>query len=271
MRRAHFLTANSQGQLPVRLVFFDTETKPVPTNDPETTDQRLWFGYGAYVRRMEDYQWSSPKWIRFEEPEEFWSWILELSAEKTALYVFAHNLGFDVSVTKGFDFLVENGWEGQRPILDDPPSVIKYKKDGRTIVLLDTLNFFRVPLFVLGQSVGIEKLEMPAYTDPILQWETYGHRDVEVILYAMLQWLDFVRTEDLGNFSKTLPGQSLTAFRHRFMTHKIFIDDNEDALELARKAYHGGRTECFKIGKFYQSVHCVDINSQYATAMKDNL
>jgi len=270
MRKPHFLTASKQGQLPVRLVFFDTETKPVETALPETTDQKLWFGYGAYVRRFDDFIWSEPKWKHFEQPTEFWDWIFELSAEKTALYVFAHNLGFDVSVTKGFDILVNNGWEGEKPILDDPPSVIKYRKNGKTIVLLDTLNFFRVPLWVLGKSVGIEKLEMPQYSDPLEMWETYGHRDVEVILYAIIQWLNFVHNENLGNFAKTLPGQSLQAFRHRFMTHKIYIDSNEDALELARRAFHGGRTECFKLGKFKENVHCVDINSQYPTVMKDN-
>ncbi len=302
MRRAHFLETNKQGQLPVRLVFFDCETKgeAIP-DDPNFETHKLWFGYASYCRRKANNEWAHSSWFRFTGHEAFWDWIERHTPGKTALYIMAHNVGFDMSAVQGFSELYNRGWRPDRmPILDDPPTFIKYKKwycqkclceygsrqnseepcefckhkiqdhDGRTINIMDTLNFFRIPLAVLGESIGLSKLDMPAYSDTQRDWDTYCKRDVEVIMAVMMEWLKFVKAENLGNFAKTLPGQALSAFRHRFMgNHRIFIDANQEALKLARSAFHGGRTECFFIGKIKERVYCLDINSQYPTAMRD--
>ncbi|KKL12136.1 hypothetical protein LCGC14_2538800, partial [marine sediment metagenome] len=61
-----------------------------------------------------------------------------------------------------------------------------------------------------------------------------------------------------------------TAFRHRFMKHEIFIDANEGALALARSAYYGGRTECFKLGDIPNTIYCFDINSMYPYVMREH-
>lgn len=271
MRKPHYLAKNHAGQMPVRCVFFDCETKPRPHgSDPLATDQELWFGYAAYVRRTDYNHWAEPTWFRFTDPHELWDWIEEHSRNRTALHVFAHNIGFDASVSKAFGILSDRGWSVKNPIMDDPPTWIKYRKENRSIILIDTLNYYRVPLRVLGESVGIAKLEMPAYAEGQELWDIYCKRDVEVIMYAMIAFMRFVEQEDLGNFAKTTPGQSFTAFRHRFMKHDIFIDDNEDALNLARTAYFGGRTECFRIGKIPHEVYCLDINSMYPYVMWEN-
>jgi len=300
MRRAHFLEKNRQGQLPVRLVFFDCETigKDIP-DKPNDKAHELWFGYAVYCRRKANQEWAKPRWFRFDTPSQYWDWIERHAPGNTALYMFAHNVGFDMSAVKGFGQLYDRGWRPSRmPILDDPPTFIKYKKwccvfckcengdklangitceckhkgqdhEGRTLNIIDTLNFFRIPLAILGMSIGLEKLEMPDYKASIDKWNTYCKRDVEVIQQTMLEWLRFVKAENLGNFSKTLPGQALAAFRHRFMSHRIFIDANEDALGLARESFHGGRTECFKIGRINERVFCLDINSQSPYVMRD--
>jgi hypothetical protein len=270
MRSPHFLDANKQGEIPVRCLFFDCETYSVPVvNQPGTTNQKLWFGYAAFVRRKANDKWTAPRWHRFTTPASFWEWAETLVKGKTALYTFAHNLGFDVSVSEGFQQLWDRAWKPSRfPILDDPPTCITYRKKRQSIKLLDTLNFFRVPLKVLGDSVGLPKLDMPERSASQKIWNQYCKRDVEIIMYTMLEWLKFVQTEELGNFAKTLPGQAFSAFRHRFMNHRIFIDANTTALALARESFHGGRTECFQIGKIPMRVYCLDINSQYPYVMQ---
>lgn len=53
------------------------------------------------------------------------------------------------------------------------------------------------------------------------------------------------------------------------MDHKILIDDDAEALQLARDALHGGRTEAFRIGKIRGPVYCLDVNSMYPAVMAD--
>ncbi|KKM05549.1 hypothetical protein LCGC14_1752980, partial [marine sediment metagenome] len=84
---------------------------------------------------------------------------------------------------------------------------------------------------------------------------------------AITEFIYMLRRDDLGNFQITLAAQSMNSFRHRFMGHPIFIDNNEKALEIARDGYMGGRTEAFWIGKVKGAVHVVDINSQYPAVM----
>jgi hypothetical protein len=135
---------------------------------------------------------------------------------------------------------------------------------------MDTLNFYRMSLERLGKQLGERKLLMPEDGDSVEDWDTYCQQDVRVIYNAMLQWWRLLDDWDLGNFAITLPAQALTAFRHRFMSHKIFIDAHEEALALSRSAYKGGRVECFKLGRFSEMLYQVDVNSEYAYIMRDN-
>ena len=84
---------------------------------------------------------------------------------------------------------------------------------------------------------------------------------------ALSTWWDFIRTNELGTCMATLASQAFTAYRHRFMKVEIFCDSHEQALELARAAYRGGRCECQLIGRTDWPVHVYDVNSMYMDAM----
>ena len=153
-------------------------------------------------------------------------------------------------------------------MIDAPPTILKMRKGDRTIVILDTLNIWRMPLKAIGKSIGLPKLEMPPEDASKEDWDTYGKRDVEIIMRAVMMWCDMLHDEDLGGFAPTLAGQALRTFRHRFMKHKILIDNHSAALECSRACYHGGRTEAFYIGKDTGDYYLVDVHSMYPTVMQ---
>lgn len=266
MRRAHWLRANKGVELPTHTVFFDTETKPVSVTD-RAVEARLWFGWGCYTRRHRGLRWTPPQWLRFEDQVTFWDWIESLTRDKKKLYIFAHNLAFDATVTHAIRILRLRGWVLKGAIVDDPPSVLRYQRGNRAIVLLDTLNIFRMSLAQIGSYIGLDKLPMPDGSESPDKWDEYGRRDVEIIRLAMQKYWQTLRKWDLGNFAYTLPGQAFAAFRHRFLKTGIYIDDNGTSHDLARRSYAGGRVECFRIGKIKDRVHCLDINSQYPWIM----
>jgi len=124
-----------------------------------------------------------------------------------------------------------------------------------------------MPLRELGREIGLNKLDMPEDNDLGIDWETYGKRDVEILLKAIKDWLAFLRANDLGSFAPTLASQSMRAFRHKYMRHKIMIDDNVDALSLTRRGYYGGRCEAFWIGRTKGIFSLLDVNSMYPSVM----
>lgn len=267
MRRPHKLAASRSSELPQAAIWLDTETRQLPI-DARTVKHVLCFGWLAYRRRVKGGAWSRPEWRRFETPEECWDLIESLCRSKTRTYLFAHNLGFDLPVVDAFNVLPTRGWELGRAVIDGPPTILSWRRDGRTILAVDTLNIWRMPLDKLGEQVGLDKLPMPdAWADPA-EWDTYCRRDVEVIMAACLAWFDFLDRHRLGGFANTLAAQALKAYRHRFMPPGIYIDDHAPAIALARSAYVGGRTECFRLGRIDGPLHLLDVNSMYPHVMK---
>jgi hypothetical protein len=268
-RFAHRIKGNKASQLPHSCIWFDTETKPVDLGENET-GQRLWFGWACHQYTKGAGDWQTPLWLRFIEPLTFLEWIESRTRDKTRTYVFAHNLHFETAVLNIFKHLPTLGWEITRVITESPPFILAFRKGKKTIEFLDTGNWWLHSLAKIGKSIGIDKLGFPTDNDSIEIWDTYCKRDVEIIRLACHYWFEFIKRYDLGGFARTLAGQSYKAYRHRFMEHEIFIDDNERATGLGREAYHGGRTEAFFIGRLNEPVYCFDVNSMYPFVMASN-
>ena len=266
MRRAHYLRANHKSEYPHDCVWFDTETRQERVS-PQAVRHVLDFGVAAYRRRLPRGRWSIPKWIRFTTPDEFWSWVFGLRKGKSRLTLFCHNAAFDLPVLDAFAKLPAAGWKLKTAVIDSPPVILSWRREGQTLRFLDTLNFWRQKLAVIGETVGLPKLPMPARGASRSTWNTYCRRDVEIIMEACLRWFAFLQAHDLGGFAPTIASQAMRGFRHRFMSTPILIDNQPEALALGRAAYLGGRVECFRLGKLSGPLTLYDINAHYPHCM----
>ncbi len=266
MRRAHWLRGNHKSEYPHDCVWFDTETVEQRVS-PGVVRHVLDFGVAAYRRRLRGNLWSHPKWLRFTTPDEFWEWVFGLRKGKCRLTLFCHSAAFDLPVLDAFALLPAAGWKLKSAVIDSPPVILSWRREGQTLRVLDTLNFWRQKLTVIGETVGLPKLPMPARGASQSTWDTYCRRDVEIIMEACLRWFAFLQAHDLGGFAPTIASQAMRGFRHRFMSARILIDSHPEALALARAAYLGGRVECFRIGKLTGPLTLYDINSQYPHVM----
>lgn len=266
MRRAHWLRANHKSEFPHDCVWFDTETVEQRVSI-KTVRHVLDFGHTAYRRRLGPDLWARPKWLRFTTLDEFWEWVFELRKGKSRLTLFCHNMAFDLPVLDAFRVLPAAGWKLKTAIIDSPPVILTWRRGGQTLRFLDTLNFWRVKLAAIGETVGLPKLPMPAQGASRAMWDAYCRRDVEIIMAATLSWFAFLQAHDLGGFAPTIASQAMRAYRHRFITTPILIDSNEEALALARSAYLGGRVECFRLGPLPGPLTLFDINSHYSHCM----
>lgn len=316
--------------MPHRMIFVDTETELFPLGRTRTGkmqfEQVFRMGMAAYVRRdNRNDKFFAPRWFPFyseifypdqsAHTADFWQWVDSCSLGQTKLFMFMHNAGFDIPVLKAFENLMALGWYLTQFIIDDPPTMLKFENcplqcgmssgaswrqeskcgaQHRVIVILDTLNYFRMSLKALGESIGSYKLEMPVkpgtfddsvekwlsdstefqgmpdWTVSLETWEEYNKQDVQILIDAMRQYMDFIKLHDLGPFQMTQASQSFTAYRHRFMQKEsVLIDDDEKALATARKAYSGGRVEAYaKVHIEGETTYKLDINSMYPFVMQ---
>ncbi len=270
MRKCHYLREDKTTTTPSHCVYFDTESvnRPIGKNKLE---HMLTFGWACYRRKRTNGQWTTGRWFRFTDPKDFYTWIDSITLPKTKLYLFCHNTNFDLPLTDFFNNMKAIGYDLVFACIDAPPTICTMTRDKHKIVALDSLNFFRMPLKDIGKHVGLEKYDMPDVSVKSKEADRYCKRDVEIVYTAIEGWFKFLEDHDMGSFSNTVAGQSMKAFRHRFMPCKILIDDNEKATALSRRAYYGGRTECFYIGKLDEPLYLLDVNSMYPSVMRDNL
>ncbi|MFW6130300.1 MAG: DNA polymerase [Atribacterota bacterium] len=144
-----------------------------------------------------------------------------------------------------------------------------------SIIFLSTTNWFRTKLSVLGEIFGLKKIDFD-FDDPNSVKEIidktdrakeYCYRDVEVLEKVVLYLIDYMK--DKCNFSMTIASMSFNIFRHKFYKENIIMHKNPSIEEFERKSYFGGRTECFRIGK-YKNIYKLDINSMYPFIMRNN-
>ncbi|MBC7343849.1 MAG: hypothetical protein H5U03_00150 [Clostridia bacterium] len=271
MRKAHLLKPNMKNEKPRCFIFFDTETAPERVDDVSVA-HRLKLGVACYWWRGNAYNGEKIEWLTFTDSDAFWEWATSKIWAKTKLYLVSHNLDFDLAVTKGYEWLQKHGYKMTKYWEKAPSRIIVWRKGNKTLCGIDNGNYFRGSLEEIGKSVGLEKLKVDFETCSNTELETYCKRDVEILLYLWKKWLSFAEENNLGNFMPTLASQAFTAFRHRFMEHRIFIHDREDILKLEREAYHGGRTECFYIGQAAGGPwYYLDVNSMYPHVMKTNV
>ena len=265
------LRSNANVELPSQMIFVDTETRGAIV-EPGVERHRLWFGCALYRRTRESRgkMHTTEEWFTFTTPNEFWDWVEDKALFGRKLYIFAHNWNFDGSILYTATQLHDRGWQTMGYVNENPPFILRVKRDRHYLALIDTLNYFTMSLAALGESIGIPKLPFPDYAEDWETWVTYCKRDVQVLCDAVIQYINFIDTEDLGNFRPTIASQAFNAFRHRFMTVPIMIHDNRRALELERDSYFGGRVECFRIGEVTEPLYYLDVNSMYPFVMRDH-
>ena len=270
MRRWHILKANARSETAHNLLIFDTETKPEKLPDGSERDW-LWFGWLCATQRNSKGAWGKQRWERFTTVDGFWAAVSKLTRTKSRWFCFCHNTSYDLPVLDIFGAPRKHGWKLEGAVIEAPPTIITYTRAGAKLVFLDSLNWWAMPLAKLGDRLGLAKLPMPKPKAPQAEWDTYCRRDVEVILATVLQWLSFLKDNDLGGFASTLAGQAFRTFRHRFMVHDIVIDGEDATHLMARASYHGGRVTCFQAGRHKGPITGVDINSMYPSVMLANL
>lgn len=263
-RQSHVLRSLVEDSVPSNLMFIDTETIATEVDSVSCRSKQTLRLWTAEAMRWEKGDYSRDIYADGTRPEEFWHLVDKRTDNNRVLWIFAHNLGFDFTVLR-FWQQAENGrykfrqkglksrnpkgdgkdrdWVGIM-CLEDPPTILKFRlgDSKRTIMAVDTFNFFRCSLAKLGESVGSLKCEMPDPNAPDEQWLEYCRNDTRIVRKVILKLLQFVVGNNCGSLAFTSSGQAMNAYRRMIGEGDtpIIIHGNARAIEIERKAYHGG-------------------------------
>lgn len=231
--------------MPPRMVAFDTESKSTYDGDVETQQWHV----GCAIRWRTDLSTGDRReGAVFDSPEEFWTWVSAYTRSGTRTVVWAHNLGYDVRISRMFEILPVLGFRLEWCNLDRNISSATWRSDHGTIVLADTWTWIPLPLAVIAPDVGLVKYDMPTKNATDQEWARYCMHDAEIVYHVVGRLMAFIKFENLGNWQPTGAGMAYATWRHRFLEDKVLVHDDMAALYAERQAMHTGRAEAWRHG-----------------------
>lgn len=270
-RLAGRLSTTSDQKQPNHLLFFDTETHNHYISDTQK-EQHLTLGVARYVYREAGGNIKSRQDCIFRNTDELMTFIESKVHAKKKILIFAHNIAFDIMVTNLPKWFKENRVTPQPFIRNGMVFVWSVRYESRSLTFINTGNFTPYRLSQIAKDLGMEKLLVEFETVGEQELIEYCTMDVAIIEKLILSFIQFLEDNQLGAFKSTLASQALTAYTTRFNKNLPYTTDINGVLDLEKEAYKGGRTECFKIGRFnHEKIYYTDINSMYPYVMTGDL
>lgn len=260
---------NKASKRPSRMIFLDVETKHI--DEDNVQHHYMDYGWVNYIERSKDKSLKCDTWSFYNDNVKMWDFIESKSYGKSTLYIFGHNIYFDLQSSGFFRIFTDNGWKLVFMYDKGLTFIMSIKKDNRSIKIISSTNFYDTSLAKVGDALGIPKMKVNFEEDTLEYKIEYCKNDVFICREAILKYLDFIDDNDMGNFGMTKATQAFNCYRHRFMHHQLYVHSEEDIVDMERRSYIGGRNECFELGELEDGpfLH-YDINSMYPFVMKNN-
>ncbi len=268
-RKAHCINREKTLAIPRRIILLDTESwiEHLPNGDSK---QRLRLGWGVYFQPSYGRHLERAEWFYFEDCISFWSFVESHTANKSKLWVISHNLNYDFTILQGWSYLKQLKYKLKFFHNSGVTSIISVHKKGSSIVFLDSMNWFPESLEKWGARIGIPKInvDFESCTDELLS--AHCKRDTEILLAGIKDFITFLTTNHISRLCYTRASVAMAAYLLNYYDYKIYIHNNQQAVDLERASYRGGRTECFYLGDLTDGDYYVlDVNSLYPAVMVD--
>lgn len=264
----HYLRTNLQTRLPRRHVFFDTEATVTYSGGVQLQEWR------CGVARFRDADTRRPKPRTYEtdylSPEDLWRDISDFTRQGCRTILWAHNLAYDLRISRAFVVLPALGWSLRAIVLDGMACWARFQRGKASLVCTDLSSWVPVPLARISSDVNIPRYPLPTDASDLAGLLKRCRGDVAVLACAVLEILDWIEREDLGNWQITGSAQAWSCFRHRFLTHNLLVHNDARVRETERRAIWAGRTETWRHGKYNGGGFAeFDLETAYARIAKE--
>jgi len=266
-RRPHCLKREKTLAMPRHIIFLDTESKNEQKESGQNV-QRLHLGWVCYYRKAESGRPAKTEWHYFSTGVSFWQFVFAHTVKKRKLWVVSHNINFDFTIVKGWKHLKQAGYKLKFFYNSAATTIISVRSKSGSIVFVDSMNWFKESVETLGRRLGIPKINVDFATCTDEQLSLHCKRDVEILVAALKDFIRFLEANHISRLCYTIGSTAMAAYLLNYYDYKIYIHNNEQAIDLERAAFKGGRTECFRLGELNDgNYYILDVNSLYPAVM----
>ena len=245
---AHWMAPGGRTKTPPVTVCFDTETASADRGGDEVLTLRCW---AAIVRLRGDGIQShltaaSRQGVAAGELAD----VLEAAvAAHGEAWCFAHNLGFDLTVTSLPMVLLERGWRTDFVSLGDESTVFVLERDRDRLVITDSWSWLRSPLRDAARDVGMRQGRRPGDRATLADWQRRCAHDVQILDRLLCELLDWWEQSQLGGFGVTGAACGWRTLRHHLPVKSVLVGADGDRTAFERSALYSGRKEVWMVGE----------------------
>lgn len=247
------------------MIFLDTETRVVSGTDPELLTLRLWVAH--YVdRRTSGTTKPRDEWGTGTTADELAAWITRVTRNRDTIWLYCHNLGFDLVTTRLPMRMQRHEWTVRDASIGGKAPWMILGRGKRVLTVTDSYSWLPTSLERIGDAVTIAKPELPADGDGLDAWEARCRADVAILEAAMLDLMTWWDRAGLGRWAISGATAGWNAFRHTPTDWPVVIDPEPATVKAERGYVHGGRRGTWRVGELHAGPFLdVDFTAAYPT------
>lgn len=261
---AHWIAPNESNRVPRVHIVLDSEA--VVTQTARGEEHTFRCAVTSCDRMAKNgSKWLPTEWAEHADARSVWEWIDAKCRPRSRTVVVAHNAGYDLRVTDALDVLADLGYKLHGLSLSPGATWGTWRRDGRTLVVVDSMTWLPTALDRIGRMIGHNKVALPGLEDEPALWSQRCRTDVEILRDAWMRIVHWLRDSDAGNWRPTGAGTAWSFWRHRHYTHPVLVHDNDEVRDLERRAAWTGRAEAWRKGRLKGGPWCEwDFTAAYA-------
>src|SRR5579872_200567 len=244
-RTKHLIRLNHQCRIPKRWIAVSVDAG---TEQGDNEQVQRWASGAAVYWRRGLKRGDDRREAVYDSAEALWKDVAQFCRPGTRTVVITYSLGRVVRISRLLELLPVLGFELEWCNLDRNVSTMAWRSDRGTLVLCDIFAWLPIPLHKISDLVGTRDIPRPRGNATVDKWSNYCLNNASIIQAAKAALLDYIESEQLGNWQPTGAGMSYATWRHKFMSHKVLVHNNPEVIQAERAAMHTGRAEAWKHG-----------------------
>ena len=245
---AHWLHPQKSSRVPRRYVFLDTEAHRAGDRTGETQAWRL--GVTGTIRWRDGTRaWGPLTLARHTTPGSLWAAVDAFCRRDFRTVAVAHNLAYDLRISDAFRQLAALGWSVHRPAWAGERISLEMRRDGRVLVLVDSLSLIPHALGEVGAMLGMAKPPLPEEDDSPEAWWARCEADVAILARAYMAVIDRLASGDLGGWARSGPGVGWHVMLRRHLHDQVLVHAEPAARLAEGQSMAAGRCEVWRWGR----------------------